>query len=300
MSDLQDHQFEILPNEDAEDGVVFGYGSLVDLDENGFHPPEDAWIVGDTDNARHGGTYFGRDVLGSGTWGWDLFINAENTRTALNALRPFKQAWRASKIRRTPGAVIPVRMMLDGEVRRVYGRPRRWADTPTNQILGGYIPITVDFKAVDGYVYSDVEESVVFSMAGGSEGGFDFPLTFPFTTLPVGQSTQQIVVGGDEPAYGIYRFEGPVTNPSLETDGFSVELNLTVETGDWVEIDTRPWHRGIFNQTGGSPEGALTPGVFINDLVLEPGPHILTFRGNTIEGGSPTCTVRWRNTHDSY
>jgi hypothetical protein len=179
MTALTDHQFELLPTMSASDGQVFGIGSDINLDENGFHPGDDDWTVEDDANPRKGGTAFGRDVLNGPTWAWDLFVDTADESEALVALSALRTAWRALDLRRTPGGVIPIRYQLDGRVRRIFGRPRRFSGQPNNQILAGYVPVTVDFACSDSYTYDDLESSTTLGIQVGSVGGFIFPLTFP-------------------------------------------------------------------------------------------------------------------------
>jgi hypothetical protein len=300
MTALMDHQFELLPSDDSADGVVFGIGADIDLDENGFHPPEDTWQIQDATNSRHGNTMFGRDVLQGPSWGWDLFTDMSDESQAVAAKRIFHKAWRALHIRQSPLEVIPLRMAIDGEVRRIYGRPRRYLETPTNRILSGYLPITVDFKAADAFTYSDELFGATLHTITGSVGGFSFPTTFPFTSAPPSEGSAQLNIEGDEAAYPVYRINGPITLPSLETEAWTRQFKVSVPDDDWIEIDTRPWKRTIRWKNGGVVVDALPAGQYVADMVLEPGRPVLTLRGNAPEGAVPDCVVNWRSTHNSY
>ena len=157
------------------------------------------------------------------------------------AFLSFAASWRALHIRENPGEVVPIRYRLNHEIVRVYGRPRKLEAPPNNMILSGLVPIQVDFKAVDGFVYDDVESSLTLGLASTSEGGFIFPVVFPVTTLPVGLSQSQAVVGGDAPTYPIVRFNGPVTNPELACDDWTLRIDDTIEwMDDRVAIEGTP------------------------------------------------------------
>lgn len=297
---LNEMQFELLPSVDADAGVVFGIGADISMDDGGFIPGDDDWEAEDETNPRRGGVAFGRELLKGPVDGYNLHVDQTDVKTARAALSAIRTAWRAAHIRDTPGAVVVIRYRLDDEIRRMYGRPRRFSAPPDNKILGGFIPITADFQRVDNFTYDDVEQNVILGLnPGGSEGGFTFPLTFPIATLPVGLSQQQAVVGGDAPTFPLIRFDGPVLNPSLETADWSLRLNREIQAGEYVEIDLRPWG-GISVMLNGtaSVAGDLGLRTRLSDLKFQPGRHDLTFRGSSASG-SATCEVRWSNAHNS-
>lgn len=306
MTTLSDYQFELLPSDDAVDGVVFGIGSDTGIDmlDGGFVPGDDDWTNDDQEDSQRGGMRFGRDRLRGPLHGFDLFTNCSDEDSALAAKALLRTAWRALDIRQDPSTVIPVRYRLNGRERRFYGRPRRFSAPPNNQIQGGYIPITTDFQATDAFFYDDQEQSVSLTLhnTGTSEGGFIFPVIFPVTALPVGTSEQQLVVGGDAPAYPVIRVNGPVTNPSISTDTWTVALDIALGAADYVEIDTRPWRKTVIKNGNQNASGSLSPNrrLYLSDVVLPEGslPQI-QFSGSSASG-TPTCTVSWRNTYNSY
>lgn len=299
MTDLADFQFELLPSTSAIDGMVFGIGADVSLDADGFLPGEDDWEDQDQDNPTRGGTGFGRDVLKGPTWGWNLHTNGVDTATALEALGRFKSAWRAKDIRQKPGAVTVMRYRLNGRYRRIWGRPRRLAAPPTNEILSGKIPITVDFKAADSYTYDDEDKVLTLTLQQGSTGGFVFPLAFPFTTLPVGLAQQQAVVGGDADTYPVVRFRGPVVNPSLETDDWTLALDLSIGAGDYVEVDLRPWAMTAMYNGDYSVAGALGRRQYMAKMKFQPGAGTMMVYRGVSDSTSSTCEVRWSDAWNS-
>lgn len=301
---LNDHQFELLPSLTASSGLVFGIGAdtLIELEDGGFIVGDDDWTTEDAPNPRRGGTRFGRDVLTGPVHGFNLFVNADDEAGAVDALSALKTAWRSLAMRDEPGLVLPVRYRLNGRTRRFYGRPGRLSAPVDNRILGGYIPVTSDFRCVDGFTYDDVTSSEIMSINtyGSSQGGFIFPVTFPISTLPVGDSTGQAVVGGDAPAYPVIRFDGPVNDPSLITEDWTLSLGLNIPAGQYVIVDLQPWAGTVLLNGSTSVAGAL--GVdrrqYLDNMRLDPGRHDMTFRGSS-SSSSATCTVSWRNTWNS-
>ena len=301
----EDHQFELLPWIGATDGATFGIGLDMSLDSDGFAPGSTDWAVQDSENSQNGTTGFGRDRLLGPVWNWQLHVNRDDESQALATLRWFRASWHALQIRETPGAVLPLRFQLDGKQRRIYGRPRRFEAPPDNRILGGYVPVSVDFKCVDGFVYDDVEKSVVLRLGQGLEdegadsgGGFVFPLVWPVTPMPPTRQQSIVLVEGDAPAYPIIRFDGPVVNPGLITDGWRIDVDYNLPAGQYIEIDTRPWVNTILLNGNASVAGKIGARQRMSRMRFNPGRFEARFVGAS--EGSALCTVRWASTWNSY
>jgi hypothetical protein len=297
--ELAEHQFEILPDEASIAGVGFGIGLDVSVNGDGFDPGETEALVQDSVNSTRGSTMFGRDELLGPTWTWAAHVDQTDVITALAAQGELKKAWRADAVRQRPGATSVIRYRIGDRVRRVYGRPRRWAAPPDNKILSGFIPVTMTFKTADDLHYADTETATDIGFVAESAGGFIFPTTFPATALPAGQRDGLITVGGDVATYPIIRFNGPVTNPRLACDNsWSVQLDMSIADGQYVEIDTRPWKLTVLRLNAYSEAGKLGKRTRMKDMVLTPGNHDLAFTGNSAEG-TASCIVRWRDAYAS-
>jgi len=301
----KDFHFELLPEVDATDGAAFGIGLHMGLDENGFAPGSTDWAVQDSENSQNGSTAFGRDRLLGPVWSWQLHVNRSSTAEALETLRAFKKAWTAMHIRDVPGKVIPLRFQLEGEQRRIYGRPRRFEAPPDNRILGGYVPVSIDFKCTDGFVYSDTMESVTLRLGQGIEdegadsgGGFVFPVTWPVTPMPPTRQQSVVLIEGDEPAYPIIRFDGPVFNPGFIYEDWRLDFDYNLPAGQYIEVDTRPWVNTILLNGNASIAGKIGARQRLSKMRLTPGRFNARFVGSS--DGSATCTVRWASTHNSY
>lgn len=301
----EDFNFELLPSALHGDGAAFGIGRDVSLDDDGFAPGSTDWADQDSVDPTTGVTQFGRDRLTGPVWNWQLHVNRTSTEEALETLGIFKTAWRALHIRETPGAVIPLRYRLEGRSRRIYGRPRRFEAPPDNKILNGYIPISCDFKCVDGFTYDDVESGVTLQLGHELDdpegvdtgGGFVFPLTFPTVTLPPTRRQEQILVLGDAPAYPVVRFNGPVVNPRLVSSGWTLALDYTIPAGQYVEIDTRPWRQTVLLNGTTSVAGKLGRRQRLSKIQFQPGRFEAKYVG--FSSGVSLCQVRWANTHNS-
>lgn len=289
MTTLADHQFELLANEDASDGVAFGIGCPVHVTADGFDPGSDEILTQDSDNPRRGTIVMGRDARKASPWTWALFVNAFDATSALTTMAELEAAWKRGAW--NVGEVAVIRYMLGGRIRRVFGRPRRWASTMNNLILSGMVPITADFQRVDPMYYGDQMESDTLDMLVTSAGGVVYPVVYPLISMPSGSNEGELHVGGSEPTYPIIRFTGPIVNPELITANWTLKLNATIADGEWVEIDTRPWVMSIRNQSGAAVPGLLDPRLRMRDLVLYPGTQSATLRGisNT---GMATCSIK--------
>ena len=303
-----DKDYHFLLKADSDPGVdagfEFGIGSEVSVDENGFIPGPTDWAVQDGEDPTNGSTMFGRDRLLGPTWLWQLHVNRTNAEEALETLGRFKTAWHALSIRDTPGAVLPLVYRVGGRERRVFGRPRRFEAPPDNRILSGYVPVSVDFKCVDGYTYDAVEQEVVLQLGQNladsdqvdSGGGFVFPVTFPVDTLMPTRQLAQILIGGDAPAYPIVRFYGSVIGPKLITDDWVLSLDYSIAAGQWVEIDTRPWRQTVLSSDGASIAGRLGRRQRLSKIAFAPGRFEAKYVG--FSSTTSTCSVRWANTHN--
>lgn len=296
--ELEEHQFEILPDDRDGDGFVFGIGAKVSVDDEGFQPGSSEWTTQDSDNPTRGVTVFGRDRLTGPSWTWQAHANGIDTASAIEAIRQMANAWRPVRVMEDPQAVVALRYKLDRRVRRIYGRPRKFDAPPANGILNGYVPISVEFKCVDAFTYDDEEQVVNLGARVGSEGGFTFPVIFPVTTLPVSSSVNQAVVGGDAKTYPVVRFNGPITNPVLATSRWSLGLDLSIAAGKYVEVDLRPWVLTAVDQDGVSVAGSLPKRQRLSNLYLEPGRHDLAFQAASTSGAG-SCQVRWSSAWNS-
>lgn len=303
----KDFHFELLPSPDAANGAAFGIGLDVGLDDAGFHPGPDEWQAQDSTNPITATTAFGRDRLTGPEWAWDLHVNRKTSAEAIATKRAFHTAWRWSHGRNTPGMVTALRFQLEGERRRVYGRPRVFDAPPDNRVLGGYIPMQVTFKCFDGLVYDDVETGVTLLLGKGLEeegadtgGGFVFPVIFPVVTLPPTKQVEQFRVGGTQPAAPVIRFYGPVTGPGLVADDWEVRFkpDYTIPDGHYVDVDLRPWAMTVLYDGVTNASMFLRPRQRLLDVAFEPGRFEAKYVG--FSSGVSSCQVRWASTYDGY
>lgn len=291
MTDVTDYGFEL-------SGVPFGIGQDVTVENEGFDPGADEWLVQDIDNPKNGVTQMGRERLQGPTWLWQLSTDMEDDVTALAALGRLKTAWRAASIRDKPGELVRLRYRIGNRTRCVFGRPRRFAHPPSNRILNGYIPITADFKCVDGLQYDDVQDSVVITIVAEATGGFRLPARLPLTSLPSTLREGVINVGGDALTYPIIRIDGPVTNPWVAGLDWRLDLSTALTAGQYLEIDTRPWKNTVLRNGVANLSDAVGRRQWLSLVRLTPGTQEITFGGQSASG-TATATVSWRSAWNS-
>lgn len=302
MSVLNEHQFEILPDENAADGFVFGIGAEVSVDKEGFDPGETGSINQDSSNDRRGVASFGRDVRSPNAWTWESFIDQTDVETAVEVLDRFSPAWALEELARIPGALTALRYRVAGRERRVYGRPRRFSAPPSNMILNGLIPVTHDFQCVDSYTYDDVEsQAMILYSSSTSTGGFVLPAPMPLDTIPPirGVGNSQIDVSGNSRSYPIIRFNGPWTNPRIETDAWSLSWDGVIPGAGWIEIDTRPWKLTVLDDSGASRADGLHRQTWLEDIWFAPQSRPEIRLDGSASSGGASALVRWRNTWTS-
>jgi hypothetical protein len=302
MTTLEEFQFEILPAEDADDGVVFGIGADISCDEDGFHPGSTSWATQNSSSAANGVTNFGRDVLLGPLWAWDLHISRDDCEEAVESLAAFTTAWRAAQIRETPRTVLPIRYQLAGRTRRIYGRPQNVEDSVNNLILSGYAQLGADFQAVDGYTYSDDSSGVTMVIPATDFDrhgpGLVYPITLPASSVVGDESIRNVSIGGDTTAWGIFRFNGPWVDPSVYTDEWALSFpGFEIPDGQFIEVDTRPWVKTVLLNGTAPVGGYMGKRQKLFGARLDPGD--VTIRAGGTSSTGTTCQISWRSTFNS-
>lgn len=290
LGDLEEFQYEL-------DGFLFGLGRPVEV-EPPFTPGVSSWTTQMSD-VPGGGRRFGVDTGEAKTWSFNLFTNELDSSGALASLEDGLRAWRAARIRRDSGAVSVLRYRLGNRIRRVYGRPGRWAPVLENRFMSGYAAVTATFETADDLHYDDIEETAELSLLAGAVGGFTFPAVFPLTTAATRTARQgRITITGDEPTWVTVRFSGPVTDPKLQIGEMVAGLRGPVLFDERITIDPRPWARTATREDGASVAGRLSRATVMARMLLEPGSYEAIFTG-TDPTGRARATVSWRPARSS-
>lgn len=290
MTDLNIWQFQL-------GDVVFGHGTSVV--HTGFTMTEPAASTSDQVMPGEDGTMMGRDYLQGRTLAWDLVVNAFTPEDGRAQWQALERAWDSRETRLTPASVTALRLRVPGGSTCVaYGRPRKIAPADMQFLRNGALPVTADFSTVDRFFYGDVEQELSFSIRPtiGSGGGITWPITWAITWASADLSNSDVAVNtGDAPTWPVITFDGPVTNPTivLGDNLHTLTLATTIAENQTVTIDTRPWSRSVTRDDGGSLAGAIR-GSRLSDLVLPPGPTLISMQGIDLDG-TAAGHIRWRN-----
>jgi hypothetical protein len=234
-------------------------------------------------------------VLGDG-------VNTPNTPEMFDRYAALAQTWNNRVRRDFPSLCEPLTYCRAGQMRRVYGRPRRMAQV-TPDTGAAWIDLTADFQTIDQYSYDESPRFTTVGFIAATKAGVRFPLRFPFTftARQVTQNPNPITVGGTSPAWMRCWFFGPSVNPSVEFVGaYKVILNATLKTGEWVIIDPTPWGQICRKNDGSNMSGFLdweTPP--LRKQFLTPGTWRITYNA-TDKTGTSYAYIDWRNCYDGY
>lgn len=289
---LRDYQWEL-------GGLVFGYDCAVDHEADS-DPGSYSWRTQDTPSPTGDATVMGRDLIEPGTWNFKLFTNSDDDREALAELAKIAKVWRGDDVRGKPGEVMALRYGLGGRVRRVYGRPRRFAAPLTTELVSGLIRITSDFKTVSELFFDDIEESIPVTAIAPTTGGFEAPFETPLTTEnQLATRPHTFTVYGDQSTPMVVDFHGPSDDAFLEIDGERlIQLTGHIPPGVTITVDARPWKMSVYRNDGAGVAGMLHRRSRLPRLLLTPGVHQATYGGYD-ETGASSATVKWRRAYPS-
>lgn len=263
------------------DGYEFGSPeSSVIILESGVDTGYAANRVQDADMPRGDGVLFGSDYLESPTWSFTLGVrDDENVYDVLNELAT---VWRADHIRNTPGAVSTLSFTRGGKDYVVFGRPRRFAVTPSTTADDEWQVVEADFRLLDPYVYSGTQSSLRMGLIETqSTGGVVLPQALPWNLAGgTGERKGIVTVQGYTPTPLTVRIYGPtapttLSDPEIKAPGFYVKLNTQIQSGQVVEIDTRT---RTATSNGSSMAGYLSAKSRLGTR-LNPGSTEFTFSG---------------------
>lgn len=287
------------------DGYPFGgVGATVVIEDVDFGAP--GIITHDTPRPRADGLMFGRDWRGGRIITFTLSVLTEytvpavatvggyGTVSALDALGGLERAFLADSVRSAPGAVSMLRYRLGGRQRVVFGRGRKFASVSRYATMGR-IPVTCEFQCVDHLFYDDTQYTNLVGYVPPPAGGLVWPITFPWSTITVGYSPGTIAIYGNVDTWLPIVIHGPIAFPSVQyVGGWTIGLNMTLRSDQYVVIDPRPWSRGVRLGDGTNVAGALTPdSPRLSAMRISPGTAEIVLAGQDTTGSSK-MTLLWR------
>lgn len=291
---LAEKQFEL-------GGVAFGRGCPVEIES--WTPGSASIRTSDAENPQGDGIRFGRDFRGASEWSWSLFSNGETEEEAWEFLHPLAGEWNDDAIRADSEIVVPLRYTLAGQTKRVYGRPRRWTEIPTNISLSGAVQVEADFTLAHHLVYDDTEKSLNLSILPplDPEAGVIVPFIAPFDSAASASERQSAIrVGGTRPTPITVKFvagTNDLFDASVTIGDWTVALESPVDINDPVIADGRPWINSVATQSGGTVR--VSPRVTrTSKMWLPPGDHQVVFRGND-PSSTASVVISWHDALDT-
>lgn len=202
--------------------------------------------------------------------------------------------------------VMPLRLRRPGKQTVVlFGRPEEYDPDHTRAVIG-LVPFTATFRTADLRFYSDTEHTVALSIGSSSAGGLvtdeNGYIASPISTVAGTKRTSIVENAGDAPTWPVIEIHGPVTGPSvtLLDDNGGVLWRLGVKGSlahdQTAVIDTRPWSRGAYLDSGSSLGGLLTLESIPSLSTLPPGASEFVVAG--ADGtGTASFDIRWRDAY---
>lgn len=251
--------------------------------------------VDDVASPRSNGVLMGTDFKGGMTLSFDLWARGDTDREVQDKLTELRRFWDATDGIAGGGDVL----RLDSPYgRSVFGRPRKIAPTNVTRTSQGWLTVTADFECVSDLWFGD-EWSALVSLVPPLGRGLVAPLVEPLTIQGVALNASGFVVPGDSACYPVIEFRGPITNPSLHAEDWTLRVRGSLAYDEVLRVDTRPWVRSL-SLNGRPVAGMLMPSSSrLRDVVLRPGFHSVQLRGTDITG-TASVNISGEATYSSF
>src|SRR5690625_61548 len=220
----------------------------------------------------------------------------------------------AAEVRRLVAELTKVLKRADGTVRIVLTDPAtgeaRYRDIAYRDGLKTPVwssPLAVKFSLtadyMDPWAYSTDDESVSLAVAPGASGGLRVPVRFPVRFARSGGVRDRWATNnGENPAPVMLRFDGPMTDPVVELQGFwRFALSGTLAYDEYLVVDSRARSINIHSTTSPSVRAAFSwirDGSRFSDLVIPPGQHAFSFQA-VDDTYTASMTASWPHTFSS-
>lgn len=281
------------------DGYEFGTREHpVVILTGGYDPGATDSRTQDVENPVGDGNLFGQDWLTAPEMAFSMAVVRDTAEQAHAALAELASAWRADKVRKSPGAVSTLRFYRGGRWWRVYGRPRKFAARPKEFSKERVQLVEATFKLMhpvlevdDGQPASTVTLQLV---AGPGDGGLVLPADVPFDLEAGSQARENYTsVAGVLPPVFVVTIKGPVsgslTDARVYGPGWSFSIGQPIAWDQTVRIDTRTQ---TVTLNGSQRPGLIGPRDRLTAR-LALGNQTIGFSGND-PTNSATATVAWR------
>lgn len=213
----------------------------------------------------------------------DLFANNNSLLSQL------AKVWKNPSLRLTWGATIPL-LYCDKEssVRRIYGRPGKFAHTPRNKAGENWIDVQAEFRRADTYAHSDLEYFV------------GHPTDITRGLPPDGTTTVTASrLGGDGDSWLRMLFYGPMTHAVVTYGDHILELASTITSPIILEVSSYPWARRVVDSLNVNHRSEVVGSTLYLDQIKFPAGTSMDISW-TCTGGDTTTQlyVLWREAYN--
>jgi hypothetical protein len=162
--------------------------------------------------------------------------------------------------------------------------------------------IPVRLRAANPTCYDPTQQSVTFVAASVGGDAWHIPWSIPWgiggATIVASTTITQAGDWYDQP---IITITGPITDPTITnvTLGVSIDLDITLGSGETLTIDTRDGAKSIIDQTGANRISALTATSDLARFRLAPDPEApsganeITVSGTGAAAGITSVTITY-------
>lgn len=254
-----------------------------------FSPGNNEWRTDDAFNPVGDSRLFGDDYVTPPEWTLDVDCLSNGSESAEDAVARLSSVFDK---RYANGSVVKLTYRRAGVERFVWGRPRGMSLSLEKGIPNKLIHAQVKFALADPLHYTAGASTVVMKMVPPPAGGFTAPFTSPIATQPTGVIQGAIdLVGGDVRVPFTVKFNGPITNPWIKGDDWSVKLTTSIATGMHILVDTRTYE--IKRSDGANMSGTVSMSSRLAKARLNPfGAESIQFGGIDATGTS-TAVLTW-------
>lgn len=159
----------------------------------------------------------------------DLFASGHQSINQLASV------WKNTQLRMTWGATVPLLFCdKEGNIRRIYGRPGKFAHAPRHKQSEHWIDVQAEFRRSDTFAHSHIEYYV--GDPSDSEQGLP-----PDGVTTVNAARQD----GDGDSWLRFLFYGPMTHPVVQYGDNTLELSTIIPAGVVLEVSSYPWSRRV-------------------------------------------------------
>jgi hypothetical protein len=207
-----------------------------------------------------------------------------------------------ASVRLVGGQGMTMRVKRPGRpVKRLTVRTRR-LEPEYRQVIHGYVPLDMEFLAHDPTWYADEESTTELPLGWLTGGGFAAPVVAPIYVQDGTVAADRpgwVTNNGDADAWPVIRITGPCANVTIThiASGRVLALpTLTLATGRWVEIDTRPGYHTVRWDNGGNASAYLSPGSRIDLFSIPPGTSEMRWTAFD-NSNSARLAITWRDAY---